>query len=374
MAKTMAKPKPQPFSHLYLPKVTSYIIILSSLVQPSIYPQNFPYNTSEKLNFPEQPYFIPLYPFPTGQVSFSNQPYGMPNSELQGSRACMTKATRERWRQVRQRSKNSTPVASNSVQEGTTREQFVPNGGSNVRITVKQHNATKFFNTPNGKKLEEILTKKLNKSDVGVLGRIVLPKREAKDKLPTLWKQEGINIVLKDVYSEIEWSIKYKYSKYKVLLHRYWTNNKSRMYILDNTGDFITLYKDELKNLYVSARKDQENLEESKSSSNTGMPHEPDAYLAYLTKELGHKGKAEAANNLLNNVEEEAPNQANQLHQFMPMNNIVGEGASNQAIEEAAPAAPINVDQENKVVDNDDDVIYGGLDNIFEIGNTYQIW
>lgn len=123
----------------------------TSLVQPSTYPQNFPYNTSEKLNFPEQPYFIPLYPFPTGQVSFSNQPYGMPNSELQGSRACMTKATRERWRQVRQRSKNSTPVASNSVQEGTTREQFVPNGGSNVRITVKQHNATKFFNTPNGK-------------------------------------------------------------------------------------------------------------------------------------------------------------------------------------------------------------------------------
>lgn len=123
----------------------------TSLVQPSTYPQNFPYNTSEKLNFPEQPYFIPLYPFPTGQVSFSNQPYGMPNSELQGSRACMTKATRERWRQVRQRSKNSTPVAPNSILEGTTREQFVPNGGSNVRITVKQHNATKFFNTPNGK-------------------------------------------------------------------------------------------------------------------------------------------------------------------------------------------------------------------------------
>ncbi|KAG4909119.1 hypothetical protein JHK87_055235 [Glycine soja] len=347
----------------------------TSLVQPSTYPQNFPYNTSEKLNFPEQPYFIPLYPFPTGQVSFSNQPYGMPNSELQGSRACMTKATRERWRQVRQRSKNSTPVAPNSILEGTTREQFVPNGGSNVRITVKQHNATKFFNTPNGKKLEEILTKKLNKSDVGVLGRIVLPKREAEDKLPTLWKKEGINIVLKDVYSEIEWSIKYKY----------WTNNKSRMYILDNigdfvnhyklqAGDFITLYKDELKNLYVSARKDHENLEESKSSSNTGMSHEPDAYLAYLTKELGHKGKAEAANNLLNNVEEEAPYQANQLHQFMSMNNIVGEGASNQAIQEAAPAAPVNVDQENKVVDDDDDDIYGGLDNIFEIGNTYQIW
>lgn len=124
----------------------------------------------------------------------------------------------------------------------------------------------------------------------------------------------------------------------------------------------------------MSARKDQENLEESKSSSNIGMPHETNAYLAYLTKELGHKGKAEAANNLLNNVEEEAPNQANQLHQFMPMNNIVGEGASNQAIQEAAPAAPVNVDQENKVVDDDDDVIYGGLDNIFEIGNTYQIW
>lgn len=124
----------------------------------------------------------------------------------------------------------------------------------------------------------------------------------------------------------------------------------------------------------MSARKDQENLEESKSSSNTGMSHEPDAYLAYLTKELGHKGKAEAANNLLNNVEEEAPYQANQLHQFMPMNNIVGEGASNQAIQEAAPTAPVNVDQENKVVDDDDDDIYGGLDNIFEIGNTYQIW
>ncbi|EOA37279.1 hypothetical protein CARUB_v10010882mg [Capsella rubella] len=103
------------------------------------------------------------------------------------------------------------------------------------------------------KKLRVLCVKLLKKSDVGALGRIVLPKREAEGKLPKLTNKEGIIVEMRDVFSLQSWSFKYKF----------WSNNKSRMYVLENTGEFVkqngletgdtlTIYEDESKNLYFA--------------------------------------------------------------------------------------------------------------------------
>ncbi|KAE8685813.1 Ribosomal protein S5 family protein [Hibiscus syriacus] len=113
-----------------------------------------------------------------------------------------------------------------------------------------QRNAASMAST---QRLRVLLKKELKNSDVGSLGRIVLPKRETEANLPILCDKEGIRITLKDVYSNNEWTLKYKF----------WINNKSRMYVLENTGDFVrqngmrngdslTLYEDESMNLNYS--------------------------------------------------------------------------------------------------------------------------
>ncbi|XP_041026105.1 B3 domain-containing transcription factor LEC2 [Juglans microcarpa x Juglans regia] len=159
------------------------------------------------------------------------------------------------------------------------------------------------------------------------------PKREAEENLPTLSDKDGIQIVIRDVYSNQEWSVKYKY----------WSNNKSRMYVLENTvdfvrqnelviGDSITLYEDECKSLYVTIKRGErpvvEDLEDDDqqqqqpayrkdmmmmSNRNHMMmsynvchnqyytpftygnrDHEEEAYLALLIEQLRHKEELEA--------------------------------------------------------------------------------
>ncbi|KAF2297729.1 hypothetical protein GH714_002474 [Hevea brasiliensis] len=165
--------------------------------------------------------------------------------------AYKTKVARSKRKLARQRSlsKNSSSGA-NSSQVDTRRLSF--NGASN-----KEQDCQSFINrdlykicTPDNKRLRVLLSKELKNSDVGSLGRIVLPKRGAEENLPILSDKEGIQVVIRDVNSTKEWSLKFKF----------WSNNKSRMYVLENTGDFVkqnglemgdslTLYEDECKNL-----------------------------------------------------------------------------------------------------------------------------
>ncbi|XP_010939475.1 B3 domain-containing protein LFL1 [Elaeis guineensis] len=105
--------------------------------------------------------------------------------------------------------------------------------------------------------LRFLLQKELSHSDASSLGRIVLPKREAEAYLPVLTARDGIEINMDDLETFQVWTFKY----------RYWPNNKSRMYILDNTGDFvhthglqigdfIMIYKDDHKDrLVIRAKK-----------------------------------------------------------------------------------------------------------------------
>ncbi|CAA3031830.1 B3 domain-containing transcription factor ABI3-like [Olea europaea subsp. europaea] len=79
------------------------------------------------------------------------------------------------------------------------------------------------------KNLKFLLQKVLKQSDVGNLGRIVLPKKEAESHLPELESRDGISIALEDIGTSRVWNMRY----------RFWPNNKSRMYLLENTGDFV---------------------------------------------------------------------------------------------------------------------------------------
>ncbi|MED6135014.1 B3 domain-containing transcription factor [Stylosanthes scabra] len=81
------------------------------------------------------------------------------------------------------------------------------------------------------KNLKFLLQKVLKQSDVGSLGRIVLPKKEAETHLPELDARDGISIDMEDIGTSHVWNMRYSI--------RYWPNNKSRMYLLENTGDFV---------------------------------------------------------------------------------------------------------------------------------------
>ncbi|CAL9046399.1 unnamed protein product [Musa banksii] len=79
------------------------------------------------------------------------------------------------------------------------------------------------------KELQMILCKELTNSDVSNIGRIVLPKREAEAYLPPLSEREGILLDMDDMTLAVTWKFKF----------RFWPNNKSRMYILENTAGFV---------------------------------------------------------------------------------------------------------------------------------------
>ncbi|VFR00536.1 unnamed protein product [Cuscuta campestris] len=117
----------------------------------------------------------------------------------------------------------------------------------------KQGSSERRQGTKTEKNLRFLLQKVLKQSDVGSLGRIVLPKKEAETQLPELESRDGISIAMEDIGTSRVWNMKY----------RFWPNNKSRMYLLENTGDFvranalqegdfIVIYADTKSGKYVS--------------------------------------------------------------------------------------------------------------------------
>ncbi|MCL7044116.1 hypothetical protein MKW94_014084 [Papaver nudicaule] len=82
------------------------------------------------------------------------------------------------------------------------------------------------------RRLKFLLQKELRHSDVSSLGRIVLPKKAAETYLPKLHMKDGIFLSMDDINGLQVWNFKY----------RFWPNNNSRMYILENTGEFVKFH------------------------------------------------------------------------------------------------------------------------------------
>uniref|UniRef100_A0ACD5Z1J0 Uncharacterized protein n=1 Tax=Avena sativa TaxID=4498 RepID=A0ACD5Z1J0_AVESA len=91
--------------------------------------------------------------------------------------------------------------------------------------TQKVKNAERF----NCREYRIVLRKDLTNSDVGNIGRIVLPKRDAEANLPALLERDGLILKMDDFKLPATWNFKY----------RFWPNNKSRMYIMESTGEFV---------------------------------------------------------------------------------------------------------------------------------------
>ncbi|PON68862.1 B3 DNA binding domain containing protein [Parasponia andersonii] len=81
-------------------------------------------------------------------------------------------------------------------------------------------------------RLRFLFQKELKNSDVSSLRRMILPKKAAEAHLPVLESKEGMVINMDDLDGHHVWSFKY----------RFWPNNNSRMYVLENTGEFVNTH------------------------------------------------------------------------------------------------------------------------------------
>ncbi|URD75009.1 B3 [Musa troglodytarum] len=98
------------------------------------------------------------------------------------------------------------------------------------------------------------------------------PDKEAEAHLPNLTSRDGIVMNMDDLENLQVWTFKY----------RFWPNNRSRMYILENTGDyvkehhlelgdFIMIYKDDSKDRYVIRAKKAGSSEPSVAPADEGI-------------------------------------------------------------------------------------------------------
>ncbi|KVH89397.1 B3 DNA binding domain-containing protein [Cynara cardunculus var. scolymus] len=144
-------------------------------------------------------------------------------------------------------------------------------------------------------------TRIIIRSSCCVLNNDIQSQREAEENLPALEFKEGIQIVMKEVYSNREWKMQY----------RFWANHKGRMYLLDNCDDFVKknmleagdhlkLYQDELGNLYFTIKKKEKQQENVGNNYMSETTEEEDSSLRTLLEALKHNDDSEA--NSLNNL------------------------------------------------------------------------
>ncbi|XP_020192022.3 putative B3 domain-containing protein Os04g0676650 isoform X1 [Aegilops tauschii subsp. strangulata] len=119
-------------------------------------------------------------------------------------------------------------------------------GSENAMMLDENHNfsnqAQQFFTTRfNCKDYHMIVWKELTNSDVGNIGRIVVPKRDAEANLPALLERDGLILKMEDMRLPVTWNFKF----------RYWPNNKSRMYVLESTGEFSKNHNLETQDTFI---------------------------------------------------------------------------------------------------------------------------
>ncbi|KAJ0082811.1 hypothetical protein Patl1_10676 [Pistacia atlantica] len=188
-------------------------------------------------------------------------------------------------------------------QRSLSSQRNASSGGSSIVSSSTPYGCKETCN-----RLRVLLRKELKNSDVGSLGRIVLPKREAEENLPSLSDKEGIQVVMRDAFSEQFWTLKFKV----------WSFGYTGDFVKQNRleiGDSLTLYEDENKNLYFSITKVKKPVRpEAEPSSykqhyinhnntdnyNTQITpqarDEEEASLALLIEQLKHKEQQEAYN------------------------------------------------------------------------------
>uniref|UniRef100_A0A453DFU1 Uncharacterized protein n=1 Tax=Aegilops tauschii subsp. strangulata TaxID=200361 RepID=A0A453DFU1_AEGTS len=88
-------------------------------------------------------------------------------------------------------------------------------GSENAMMLDENHNfsnqAQQFFTTRfNCKDYHMIVWKELTNSDVGNIGRIVVPKRDAEANLPALLERDGLILKMEDMRLPVTWNFKFR--------------------------------------------------------------------------------------------------------------------------------------------------------------------
>ncbi|KAM3391313.1 hypothetical protein ACQJBY_012780 [Aegilops geniculata] len=136
--------------------------------------------------------------------------------------------------------------AKRRTQKRKNSEDLPEMGSENSMMLDENHNfsnqAQQFFTTRfNCKDYHMIVWKELTNSDVGNIGRIVVPKRDAEANLPALLERDGLILKMEDMRLPVTWNFKF----------RYWPNNKSRMYVLESTGEFSKNHNLETQDTFI---------------------------------------------------------------------------------------------------------------------------
>ncbi|XP_028782019.1 B3 domain-containing transcription factor LEC2-like [Neltuma alba] len=166
----------------------------------------------------------------------NNVDYGMPvtwespQSERKMKGAMMSKIARNIRKQARQRTRSSTSRVSSSILEQASKVDLLKSMEEIVHKNEIHSRIPNILHSLDGKRLKKLLTKKLKTSDVGFVGRIVLPKKEAEKNLPALSNKEGIEVLLKDEQAP-------EVSDYKQLL----SNKEEEKHDNSNNNNYIEM-------------------------------------------------------------------------------------------------------------------------------------
>ncbi|KAB2601231.1 B3 domain-containing transcription factor LEC2 [Pyrus ussuriensis x Pyrus communis] len=248
--------------------------------------------------YPNHQAGLPMYPFLGGAQP--NMVLSREQASLDRSRwildALMSKSARNERKMARQRSLSLSRNAANTAVSSTCSPP----------------------------KLRPLFNKELKNSDVGPLGRIIVPKKEAENNLPMLSDKEGIQLTVRDVHSDQHWEFKYKY----------WSNNRSRMYVFEYTGAFVRqkrleagdciyLYEDECKNIYIYVEKVPRPARVAEPSSsqqrNTTTNHTDQAANINTSLEANNTDNRKTNTNLkADNTNDQTPNTDAKTHRSNP--------------------------------------------------------
>ncbi|KAI5679436.1 hypothetical protein M9H77_10386 [Catharanthus roseus] len=161
----------------------------------------------------------------------------------------------------RRRSREVAKTGSSSRRWRSARIPIPPTPPARVRLL---NLSTKIFyhlfqrlKEVNPSTLNFLFEKRLKYSDVKPEGRIVIPKAAAEKFMPPLEAREGLHMFMDDKTEVKVWRFRY----------RFWPNNASKVYVLENTGefararrlqigDFLMIYKDnEAERFVVGVRR-----------------------------------------------------------------------------------------------------------------------
>ncbi|KAG0562032.1 hypothetical protein KC19_9G111900 [Ceratodon purpureus] len=131
---------------------------------------------------------------------------------------------------------------------GSMQEQSIPRSTLVSSVKRKRNLETSFSDEAGvqldcswSHPLKLLIRKGLSLSDVGELGRIIIPKKSAESQFQPVDTKEGSPLEMYDYDGSKRWHFRLKF----------WTNNKSRMYVLDNTGEFIKYHGLEEHDLFI---------------------------------------------------------------------------------------------------------------------------